>query len=48
MRLHFPAGLDALLEREGFAIEAKYGDYDRRPFDSAFPKQRTVCRLAER
>ena len=45
MRLFFPAELDALLALEGFEIEAKYGDYDRRPFDAASSKQLIVCRL---
>lgn len=46
MRLFFPAELDALLALEGFATEAKYGDYDRRPFGSTSSKQLFVCRLA--
>lgn len=45
MRLFFPQELDALLELSGFVIEHKYGDYDRRPFDSRSPKQLVVCRL---
>lgn len=46
MRLFFPRELDALLELNGFVIEHKYGDYDRRPFDSTSPKQLVVCRVA--
>jgi SAM-dependent methyltransferase len=48
MRLYFPSELDALLGREGFVIEAKYGGYDRRPFDSVSSQQLYVCRLAPR
>lgn len=46
MRLFFPAELDALLELSGFAIEDKWGDYDRRPFDGTSSKQIVVCRRA--
>jgi len=46
MRLFFPNELEALLQLSGFAIEARYGDYDRRPFGPTTPKQLTVCRLA--
>jgi SAM-dependent methyltransferase len=46
MRLFFPAELEALLELSGFAVEARYGDYDERPFDSRSPKQLIVCRVA--
>lgn len=46
MRLFFPNELEALLTLSGFAIEARYGDYDERPFDSRSSKQLTVCRLA--
>jgi SAM-dependent methyltransferase len=44
MRLYFPAELDALLTLSGFTIEAKYGDYDRRPFDAKSGKQLYVLR----
>lgn len=44
MRILFPQELDALLSCSGFALEAKYGDYDERPFDSDSPKQLPVCR----
>lgn len=44
MRVFFADELDALLERHGFAIEARYGHYDRRPFDPASPKQLIVSR----
>ena len=46
MRLFFPNELEALLRLSGFAIEARYGDYDRRPFGPTTSKQLTVCRLA--
>jgi SAM-dependent methyltransferase len=46
MRLFFPQELDALLTLQGFAIEAKLGDYDGRPFGPITPKQLVVCRLA--
>jgi SAM-dependent methyltransferase len=46
MRLYFPAELDALLTLSGFTIEAKYGDYDRRPFDKTSSKQLIVARAA--
>ena len=46
MRLFFPNELEALLVLSGFTIEARYGDYDRRPFGPDTPKQLTVCRLA--
>lgn len=44
MRICYPQELDALLKYNGFAIEAKLGDYDARPFDSEAPKQLIVCR----
>jgi len=46
MRLFFPRELDAWVERSGLVIEHKLGDYDRRPFDGASPKQLLVCRRA--
>lgn len=46
MRLVFPNELEALLRLSGFVLEARYGDYDRRPFGSTTPKQLTVCKLA--
>ncbi len=48
MRLHPPDALDALFERHGFRIEAKYGDYDRSPFGAHSPKQLIVARKADR
>lgn len=46
MRLFFPAELEALLLLSGFAIDARYGDYDRRPFGPTTPKHLCICRLA--
>jgi SAM-dependent methyltransferase len=43
MRIFFPQELDALLHYNGFAIEAKYGEYDETPFASASSKQLVVC-----
>lgn len=43
MRILYPQELDALLVYNGFAIEAKYGNYDETPFESASPKQLVVC-----
>jgi len=43
MRILYPQELDALLLYNGFTIEAKYGDYDETPFDTASPKQLIVC-----
>ena len=40
----FQRELDAWLFHEGFEIESKLGDYDRRPFDSESPKQLVICR----
>lgn len=46
MRIYFPAELDALLALNGLTIEAKYGDYDERPFDRKSGKQLIVARAA--
>lgn len=43
MRIYFPQELDALLKYNGFRIEAKFGNYDERPFTSEAPKQLIVC-----
>ena len=43
MRMYFPQELDALMKYNGFAIDAKYGTYDRTPFDSQSEKQLMVC-----
>jgi SAM-dependent methyltransferase len=44
MRIFFPQELDALLHYNGFAIEAKYGNYDESQYESESPKQLVVCR----
>lgn len=46
MRCFYPLELDALLKYNGFRVLAKYGGYDKRPFDAASPKQIYVCRAA--
>jgi SAM-dependent methyltransferase len=43
MRILFPQELDGLLQYYGFAIEAKFGNYDETPFESASAKQLIVC-----
>jgi len=43
MRILFPQELDGLLLYCGFAIEAKFGNYDETPFESTSPKQLIVC-----
>lgn len=43
IRMYFPQELDALIRYNGFAIEQKYGDYDRSPFEAASEKQLLVC-----
>jgi ubiquinone/menaquinone biosynthesis C-methylase UbiE len=44
MRMYFPQELDALLWYNGFAIEHKYGSYDRRPFDAQSSTQCYILR----
>lgn len=46
MRVYFPQELDALLVLNGFAVEAKYGDYDLSPFTSASRHQLLVARVS--
>ena len=36
--------LDLLVEILGFAMEAKFGNFERKPFGSGDPKQIVVCR----
>ncbi len=45
MRIFFPQELDMLFHYNGFAIDAKYGNYDETPFVSSSPKQIVVARL---
>lgn len=44
VRILYPKELDALLHYNGFEIEAKYGDFERSPFDSSSRHQVLVCR----
>ena len=46
MRMYFPRELDALLECNGFHIDAKFGGYDRRVFDGTAETQLVVCSTA--
>ena len=46
LRMYFPQELDALLAYNGLPVEAKYADYDRRPFGSEATKQLITCRSA--
>jgi len=46
MRCFYPLEMDALLKYNGFRVLAKYGGYDKRPFDSSSMKQVYVCRAA--
>jgi len=48
MRCFFPLELEMLLHYNGFAIKAKYGDFDRSAFHSESPKQILVCSAAYR
>lgn len=43
-RIYFPRELDAIIKYNGFAIEKKYGDYDRSGFGMESAKQLIVCR----
>ena len=45
MRVYFPQEIDALLALNGFAVEAKYGDYNLSPFTSASRHQLIAARL---
>jgi len=47
MRMYFPQELDALTKYNGFAIEKKFGDYDRTPFTAQSEKQIIVCSATE-
>jgi len=44
MRMYFPQELDALFWYNGFAIEHKYGDSDRRPFDAQSSMQHYILK----
>jgi SAM-dependent methyltransferase len=43
MRVFFPSEMDNCLLYQGFKIEAKYGTFDKKKFDSKSPKQIYVC-----
>jgi len=43
LRMIFPQELDAILNYNGFKIDAKYGDYDQKPFTSDSRYQILVC-----
>ncbi|MBS2037709.1 class I SAM-dependent methyltransferase [bacterium] len=44
LRCYFPQEMSGLLDRAGFEVLMKYGDFDRTPFASGAPKQIFVCR----
>lgn len=46
MRQFFPQELDEVLHYNGFAIDAKYGDYDEAPFTGASMHQLVVAQAA--
>jgi SAM-dependent methyltransferase len=48
LRMYFPQELDALLKYNGFVIENKYGNEDRRKFDKDSEIQLIVCRMAKK
>jgi SAM-dependent methyltransferase len=43
LRMFYPQEIDALVEYNGFKIEAKYGDFEGTPFGPGAPKQVIVC-----
>ena len=45
LRVIFPQEFDALLDHNGFDIEAKYGDFDGSAFRSSSRRQIVVCQL---
>lgn len=47
LRIFFPQELDALLTLSGFAIEAKYGGFERSPFTGASRQQVLACGAEE-
>lgn len=46
LRMFYPQEIDALVEYNGFIIDAKYGDFEGTPFGPGSPKQVIVCRVA--
>ncbi len=47
MRMYFPQELEALLVYNRFDVEAKFGDYDAKPFDADDQLQILVCRKVD-
>ena len=47
VRYAWPAELDAMALAAGMQLQARYGDYDRRPFDSACARHVSIYRLVE-
>lgn len=45
MRCFFPEELNLLVRCHGFEIDAKFGNFERKPFASGDPKQIVVCRM---
>jgi SAM-dependent methyltransferase len=45
VRCFFPQELDLLVRANGFEIEEKFGNFDRRPFASGDMKQVVVCKV---
>ncbi len=45
MQCFFPEELNLLVRCHGFAMEAKYGNFERKPFASGDPKQVVVCTM---
>jgi SAM-dependent methyltransferase len=44
LRMIFPQELLLLLDRAGFHLEARYGEFPRQPFTSGSPRQVCICR----
>lgn len=47
LRCFFPQELGLLVHSQGFAIEEKYGNFERKPFASGDMKQVVVCRASD-
>jgi hypothetical protein len=46
-RIYFPRELDALLQYDGFRLEAKFGNYERTASASDSPIQLVFCRASQ-
>ena len=46
VRMYFPQELEALLKYNGFEVQAKYGDFESKPFKSGDNHQILVCGVA--